>query len=610
MAQPQTFPPTTLPTLDNLGTTVADGEVDANALATEWFDQFARAASAGDAAATVDLFIYGSYWRDILALTWDFRTFHGADKIRSFLTDQLPVMHPRDFRLTPGSAGLFRQYTDLVWVNALFTFETDVGLASGVLRLVPQKTGPWKCAILFTNLEDLKGFPERAGPHRNPNPNHGLWEAQRKQELAFDNTNPTVLIMGAGQSGLELAARLKALGVLTLAVDKNMRVGDNWRNRYDALCLHDPVWYDHMPYIPFPSTWPVYTPARKLANWLEAYADALELNVWTGTTVVQADQDPQTDMWNILVRRADGTERIFNVKYFVFAPGVGDGYAELPKYPGMDEFKGQIFHSTSHKRASDHAGKKVVIVGACTSAHDIASDYYRQGIDVTLYQRSSTYVMTTKNGFPILHKGLYTEDGPPVDVADRLNAAFPNLVMFELAKRLAIQIADADKELLDGLKRVGFRTNMGYKDAGFLLLAWERAGGYYLDVGASQLIIDGKIKLKSGPQIETFTPNGLKFDDGSELPADIVIFATGIGSVRHAIRRVCGEELTSRVKPIWGLDEEGELKGCYRDLGPKGLFAMMGNLALCRFHSKHVALQIKAMEEGVFGQRYSLNSKA
>ncbi|KAL1746643.1 hypothetical protein HDZ31DRAFT_81031 [Schizophyllum fasciatum] len=610
MSQPLTFPPTTLPTLDNLGASVSDDDVDAPALASEWFDKFAQAASGGDAAATTELFIDGAYWRDILALTWDFRTFHGSDKIRTFLLDQLPIMHPREFRLRPGSSTFFRQYADLVWVNALFTFETDVGLASGVIRLVPQKEGHWKCAILLTNLEDLKGFPEKAGPHRNPNPNHGLWEAQRKQEVAFENTNPTVLIMGAGQSGLELSARLKALGVSTLAVDKNMRVGDNWRNRYDALCLHDPVWYDHMPYMPFPPTWPVFTPARKLANWLEAYAEALELNIWTGTAVVQADQDPQTGMWNVLVRRADGSERVFHVKYFVFAPGVGDGYKELPKYPGMDEFKGQILHSTAHKRASDHAGKKVVIVGACTSAHDIATDYYRHGIDVTLYQRSSTYIMSTKNGFPILHKGLYREDGPPVDVADRLNAAFPNLALFELSKRMAIEIADADRELLEGLNRVGFRTNMGYKDAGFLLLAWERAGGYYLDVGASQLIIDGKIKLKSGPQIESFTPTGLKFDDGSELPADVVVFATGIGEVRNAIRRVCGDELTSRVKKIWGLDEEGELQGCYRDLGLRGMFCMMGNLALCRFHSKHVALQIKAMEEGVFGQRYSLDSKA
>lgn len=608
MPHAQAFPPTTLPTLDNLGASVSD-DVDAIAVATEWFDQFARTASDGDATAVVGLFIDKSYWRDLLSLTWDFRTFEGAGKIQAFLTDQLPVMRPRNFCLTPGSASFARQYADLVWIIARFTFETDVGLASGVLRLVPQATGPWKCAILLTNLEDLKGFPEKAGPFRNPNPNHGLWEAERKQEVAFENTNPTVLIMGAGQSGLELSARLKCLGIPTLAIDKNARIGDNWRNRYDALCLHDPVWYDHMPYMPFPPTWPVYTPARKLANWFEAYAEALELNIWTSTTVVQADQDPQTDMWNVLVRRADGTERVFQVKYFIFATGFGDGYKEIPKYPGMDEFKGQILHSTSHKRALDHEGKKIVIVGACTSAHDIASDYYRHGIDVTIFQRSSTYIMTTKNGFPVLQKGLYAEDGPPVDVADRLNAAFPNLAMCELAKRTAIEIAEKDKELLDGLKRVGFRTNMGYKEAGFLLAAWERAGGYYLDVGASQLIVDGKIKLKNDAQIESFTPTGLKFDNGSELPADVVVFATGVGEMRNAIRRVCGDDLTSRVKKIWGLNEEGELNGCYRDVGPKGFFVMMGNLALCRFYSKHVALQIKAMEEGVFGQRYSLKSE-
>ena len=81
------------------------------------------------------------------------------------------------------------------------------------------------------------------------------------------------------------AARLKMLKVDTLVVDREERVGDNWRQRYHQLVLHDPVWYDHMPYLPFPPDWPIYTPKDKLADFFETYVKFRELNVWTQTEI-------------------------------------------------------------------------------------------------------------------------------------------------------------------------------------------------------------------------------------------------------------------------------------------------------------------------------------
>ncbi|KAJ7068507.1 hypothetical protein C8F01DRAFT_1247008 [Mycena amicta] len=596
----------TLPTLEKLGVSESSLQnIDPYKIASEWFARFSKHATAGNVEGVVTLLVENALWRDVLSMTWDFRTFQGR-VLQNFLVDRLAATQMSSFKLNDQYIGLQRPYADLVWIEAMFNFESNVGLCSGVFRLVPQKSGSWKAHCIFTTLEDLKGFPEKIGPLRNTTPNHGKWEEERRQATSFASHDPTVLIVGGGQSGLELAARLKALDIPSLVLEKNPRVGDNWRNRYEALCLHDPVWYDHMPYLSFPPSWPVYTPAKKLANWLEFYAEALELPVWTSAEVKSATTD-DSGMWRVTVGRGAEQDRVFTVKHLVFATGFGSYRGRLPSYPGMDDFKGQILHSSQHHKATDHAGKKVVVIGACTSAHDICADYYEHGVDVTMFQRSSTYVMTTTNGWRILFKGLYSETAPPVDIADRLNASYPNALVGLLAPRKTLELADADKELLDGLRSVGFRLNLGYKDAGFSLAVWENAGGYYLDVGTSQMIVDGKIKLKNDSQITRFTASGLTFENGSELAADVVVFATGVGDVRDNIRKVCGDNIADKCKPIWGLDAEGEIQGCWRDLGIPGLWYMMGNLAYCRFHSKHVALQIKAMEEKIFGPRYSLD---
>ncbi|KAJ7662439.1 hypothetical protein B0H17DRAFT_1093497 [Mycena rosella] len=564
-----------LPTLDKLNVTVPP-DLDVNKVAAQWMASFSFAVEAGNVGGIMSLFIDESHWRDMLALTWDFRTFNGAASIQQFLADRLVPAHLSHFRINDEYTALLRPYPDIAWIHVLFDFETQLGLASGIVRLVPQAQGPWKAHCMYTNLEDLKGFPEKIGGLRNPAPNHGEWAHEREHAVAFEDEEPTVLVIGAGHSGLDVAARLKCLGVRALVVERNPRIGDNWRNRYEALCLHDPVWYDHLPYMPFPPTWPVYTPALKLGNWLEHYAEALELDVWTSSNVVSARKN-QSGSWDVVVDRA-GKERVFTVKHLIFATGIGGGEAKFPAYPGMDVFKGQILHSIEHKRADDHMGKKVVVVGSCTSAHDLAADYYNHGIDVTMYQRSSTYIMSTKSILKHIMGDNYKEGGPPVGIADRVTASFPHLMAIGLGRRQALEIAEDDKEILDGLRKRGFKLNMGTMDAGFPLSAWHRAGGYYLDVGASQMIIDGKIKLKNDSQLAEFTPSGLKFEDGSELPADVVVFATGLGDARNTC------------KQIWGLDEEGEIHGSWRDIGVPGLWYMM---------------EIKAMEEGLFGARYS-----
>ncbi|KAF7310130.1 hypothetical protein MIND_00386400 [Mycena indigotica] len=598
-----------LPTLDRLGVAASalPEAPDVPAIVGAWLTALGAAASSPSPDIS-GLFIPDSHWRDILALTWDFRTFNGRDAVQAFAADRLKLVDAGSIKPVPG-AMLMKPMPDLVWINAMFSFTTAQGIAFGIVRLVPASATEWKAHVVFTNLENLKAHPEQIGALRDGAPNHGKWVSGREKALAaYETESPTVLVIGGGQSGLNLAARLKVLGVRTLIVEKNARIGDNWRERYEALCLHDPVWYNHQPYFPFPTTWPVYTPAKKLGNWLENYADVLELDVWTAATVLSAAPDAN-GRWSVTVSRAGKPDRTFTgVPHVVFATGIGAGEGRVPEYPGAGEFKGTIIHSTQHKRAADFAGKKVVVVGACTSAHDIASELVEQGVDVTMYQRSPTYVISQKTLAQHMMRPIYWEGGPPTDVADKLAASFPHLASIELNRRRTSALAGADKALLDGLRARGFKLNNGVMDAGLLMSAVTRVGGYYMDVGASQLIIDGKIKLKADSLLASYTPTGLSFEDGSALDADVVIYATGFGDVSAFIRKLCGDKIADTIRPVWGLDKEGEMNGAWRDLGVKGLWYMTGNLSMSRFHSKHVALQIKAIEEGILkdGERYSL----
>ncbi|TFK84341.1 FAD/NAD(P)-binding domain-containing protein [Polyporus arcularius HHB13444] len=589
-------PTVNLPTLDRLGVSAVPKDVDAKKVASLWFDSLVKNIEDKNIDGILSLFHPDAWFRDMLALTWAFRTFQGASKIRKFLEDTLSAHTLSAFKFT--DATFESPYPDLAWILGRFTFETEIGACSGIFRLIPTADGQWTGFTFYTNLEELKDFPEKIGSLRNHLPNHGKWLAQREREKEFVDGDPTVLIVGGGQSGLDVAARLKHLDVPTLVVEKNERIGDQWRHRYQALCLHDPVWYDHMPYLPFPPSWPVYTPAQKLAGWLEYYAEALELNVWTKSTVVKAVQDANNE-WDVTVERGDGSTRVLHVKHLVFAIGLGGNNPYFPNIPGKEEYQGQVLHSTQHGSAKDHLGKKVLIVGSATSAHDVAADYVEHGVDVTMYQRDKTYIMTTKEGMPRMIGQVWWEGKWPVDVADRVDASLPTFVTEEISKRITLDIAEADKQLLEGLKKVGFRTYLGDGGCGFLAMAKRRGGGYYLDVGASQMVADGKIKLKNDSPIKRYTKTGLEFEDGSTVDADVILFATGFDSPMITAEKILGKDVTTRLKSMWGVDAEGEIRTAWRDSGVPNFWFMMGNLMLCRFHSKHLALQIKAIEEGI-----------
>ena len=571
-------------------------------MAGDWLAKLERALDARDLDAVDELFLADGWWRDLLAMTWDLRTFHGPQPIREMLDEHLDGAGLTSLALTEGKTPqLVEPGPDTRWVEAFFDFATAVGRGRGVVRLMHDGAG-WKAWTLLTALQELNGHEERAGARRPKGVEHGeqvgreTWLDRRRREETFEDRQPRVVVVGAGQGGLSLAARLRQLGVDALVIERNKRVGDNWRNRYRSLVLHDPVWYDHLPYLSFPPTWPVFAPKDKLGDWFESYASAMELDVWTDTELLGATYDDATGLWDVRVRH-HGEEHTLHPPHLVLATGAS-GEPRVPEIEGMSDFAGTLRHSSAHPGASEFAGKRAVVVGACNSGHDIAHDFYEQGADVTMIQRSSTCVFSSEH-LSIMLGGLYEEGGPPTEDADLLFAAYPYLLLGEMGKQMTQMVADLDREKLDGLARAGFKTDFGEDGSGALMKYLRRGGGYYVDVGCSTLIAEGKVKIKQGVEIERFTTTGLEFADGTTLDADIVVLATGYENMNQTARRLLGDEVADRCRPVWDLDEEGELRTVWRDSGHPGLSFMAGNLQLSRFFSRYLALRLKALEVGL-----------
>ncbi|KAL8873679.1 MAG: hypothetical protein Q9174_000884 [Haloplaca sp. 1 TL-2023] len=589
--------------------------IDPSRIAGQWVEDFNKLVDGQDSAAN-ELFLNESYWRDLSCSSWNFHTFTGMSKISTALEVQrkknssirLQIDSSSDYKKPSKSKVDFEGH--VAGVQAFLTVETGIGRGRGLVKLV-NDGATWKAFTLFTTLEELKGREEAVCSRRPSGVDHGAhpgrlnWQERRNAEANCEGQfEPTVLIIGSGQGGLTVAARLKQLGIQALIIDQNPRVGDNWRNRYHQLVLHDAVWYDHMPYLKFPPNWPVFTPKDKLAEWFETYAKVLELNVWTSTTLTDSTWDESKRQWTTTLKRGiEGrTEnRTLHPRHIIQATG----HSGEPYFPshikGLADFKGdRLVHSSQFTGPEANAkGKKAVIVGCCNSGHDIAQDYYEHGYDVTMIQRSSTLVASSKALIDVTMKGVYAEDGPPLEDADILAMSTPNPVAARLGEDSVRAINQQDSALLHGLRKAGFALDNGPDGAGLMAKYLHRGGGYYIDVGASQLIADGKIRIKQGQEIEQVNAHSITFKDGSELEADEIVFATGYQNMRETARKIFGDELADRVKDVWGFDEEGETRTMWRRTGHPGFWFFGGNLALCRFYSRLLALQIKGMETGL-----------
>ena len=555
-----------------------------------WLDRLESALVVADVEGVTSLLARDCWWRDLLALTWDLGVYRGRDNVAAILSRHL----------SPASFTVIRMVTDFGprfqgdVVEGFLTFETPSGYGRGAVRL-RLEDGEWVAWTLMTELDDLRGHERRIGHRRSRGPRHEAagrsnWRDQREDHVR--NADPDAVVIGAGQGGLAVAANLGLMGVDTLILEKSERVGDGWRKRYHSLVLHDPVWADALPYMPYPASWPVYCPKDKIADWFESYASAMELNVWTSAEMTSSDYDEATGRWTLHVRTPDG-ERTIHPRDVILATGAA-GEPNVPDVPGRESYRGVSYHSSRHGDATGWAGRRAVVVGACNSGHDIAQDLYEAGADVTIVQRSSTHVISQEHGIPAIFGGNFVEGGPPTAYADLLAAGTPWPLVLEMAKEGVKQTARKDADLLAALDAVGFKRNDGPDGTGLMGYALAYGGGYYIDVGCSRLIADGKVKLAQGSGLAEFTPDGVRLEDGRTLRADLVVLATGYRNMRETARRLFGDVVADRLPLVLGVGEDGELGGLYRRTGHPGFWYMGGPLAWVRIYAKHLALQITA----------------
>ena len=409
---------------------------------------------------------------------------------------------------------------------------------------------------------------------------------------------------------MALGARLRRLGVPTIIVEKNAKPGDSWRKRYKSLCLHDPVWYDHMPYLPFPEHWPVFTPKDQIGDWLECYARIMELNFWASTTCLSARYDEDAREWSVVVDRT-GTRVALRPKHLVLATGMS-GVPLVPNFPGAENFKGTQHHSSRHESGEAFAGKKCVVIGSNNSAHDISADLWEHGADVTMIQRSPTTVVRSEALMEFAWAHSYSQAavarGITTDLADLMNASVPYRLTGERARPVYEQIRAHDKDLYDRLDKAGFQFDFGEDGSGIACKYARRGSGYYIDVGASELVCDGRIKLKSRVAVARITAHAVILSDGTELPADLIVYATGYGSMSGWAAQLIGQDVADKIGTCWGLGSdtakdpgpwEGELRNMWKPTHQEALWFQGGNLAQARFFSLILALQIMARALGI-----------
>ena len=562
---------------------------DGAAVAT-WIAAFGDALGGGDAAAVVALFQPECHWRDVLALRGpfgDIRTVSGPDAIRAWLSDTLPGAGIGDVHVPIGRTGPRRVVRAGVEVTeVILAFTTAAGVGAGVVRLV-ETGGRMRAWTMATTLEALHAPASGGEPDFTREFGGENWLDKRRRALDYADRDPDVVILGAGQAGLSLAARLGALGVDALVVDREARLGDNWRRRYHALTLHNEVGVNHLPLMPFPPGWPTFIPKDKLANWFETYADSLELNVWTGTALTGGTH--ADGRWTLTLDR-DGVERTLRPAHLVFATGVS-GIPIMPDLPGLRDFAGTVMHSGAYTEGSAWRGKRALVLGTGNSGHDVAQDLHASGAEVSMIQRSPTYVVSLAEAQSVY--AIYKEGVPFAD-CDLLATATPYPVLVRAYQLSTAASRAVDEPLLSGLAARGFRLDFGEDETGFQMKYLRRGGGYYFNVGCSDLIADGRIGLLHWDEIEGFEAAGARLRDGRAVAADLLVLATGYRPQQAVVRAALGDAVADRVGPVWGFDAGGELRNMWRPTAQEGLWFTAGSLAQCRIYSNFLAIQIKA----------------
>lgn len=354
------------------------------------------------------------------------------------------------------------------------------------------------------------------------------------------------------------------MGLRYLLVDKNPRIGDSWRSRYDILKTHTPSAMDNLPFLRYPTNWPRHMTKDQYGEWMECYSKIMRLKTRTSTTVKSVVRQ---DKSYIIELETNGATYTTKARHVVLSTGLHSDQPVQLDIPGQDSFRGQMYHSSRHKSASsvsNLASKNVTIVGAGTSAHDVALDFVTHGAkSVSMIQRGPGLFLTPDSCERTI-TALWATSPLSVEDADLIETSVPNVLALTLVSGTTSVCAQLDGELIGGMERAGMALRKGEDGISLLDLLVLKSGHFYIDQGAAQMIVDGRIKVhrcKGG--LGAFYDGGIELADGRRLDADVIVLATGWERTGDVVERLLGRDLAGRVNAReWGrLDEESERIG-------------------------------------------------
>ena len=562
----------------------------AGEIAGRWIAALDAAVAGQSESGLSELFAADSHWRNLFGISWHFATFSGRPTLCRELLQRARQVGATRFRIDRAALAPRRAVVaGREVIEAVIAFETINGPGIGAIRLLAAPASLPAAWTISTSLDFDRICADRSDRAAND------WLEQRQAKAAYGNRDLDVLIVGGGHAGISAAVELKRLGLDALVVDQEQRIGDNWRRRYRGLKLHNKTPVNHLRYLPFPPTFPDYIPKDQIANWLESYVDIMEVDFWTRTTFEGAAYDEAAQRWSADLRTLAG-KRTLRPKHIVMATGVS-GTPNIAKIAGIENFAGPVLHSGQFAAGKEWAGRSVVVFGTGTSAHDICQELQAAGSQVTMVQRSPTMVVNVEPAQ--LYDKTYLGDGPGIEVRDILNSGVPLPVMKAAHRLITDEVKQLDAPLLTRLERAGFRLEFGEDGTGWPLKFRTRGGGYYFNVGCAELIADGQIRLIQATDISGIASDGLRLKNGSALPADLLVLATGYKGLDHLVEALFGPDVAARVGRVWGFDETtSELRNMWRRTAQPGLWFTAGAFSQARIYSRYIALQIAAIEAG------------
>ncbi|KAK6373275.1 hypothetical protein LTS17_008294 [Exophiala oligosperma] len=504
-------------------------------------------------------------WRDLFSLTGSLRTFYGSSNVlERWKALTQPVMCS-GFTFQPNSTRIVRLGEEFLWVEARYTFQTQSQPATECTAMVSYANvdGKWRIWVLRTILDRLKDHPsvDQYVPCRQ-NGEHKRGLLSKPQDYQKDVWD--CVVVGGGQAGLSVAGRLQSQGISYVVLEKNAHVGDNWKLRYQSTKLHTTRESSHLPFDrTFPACYPEFLTKDDLAQGYQDWVTKYDINVWVNTGLILGEWRADESLWHLQIVR-DGEAQTTTARHVVLAVGAGCQIPVMPEIEGHTNFKGIIQHSATFTSADEWRGKAGVVVGTANTAHDVAEDMCAAGMSsVTMIQRSPTYVLPYEYYQRILDV-LYN-DKTPTHLADTLSNTNPIPITRLISKYALHGMAKKEPERFDALEKAGFLL-IRYGD--IIHQLYERFGGHYMDVGASSKIAKGLIGIKSGARPTKFVSDGLLFDDGTKLDADVVVFATGfLGNMKSTVQDLFGPQVAAQIDDFWGLDSEGEIRGAFKPSG-------------------------------------------